>query len=638
MLLPTPDDSRLLSRAVDLSHLTRWSFPLQSSPSCQPAWGLCTWSTVSPLRVLDWRCAIWSGSYSSLFTWRSIVLSVFLILLQLCCVEFCLRVCRCLNNWPCHSELHVQRCSIRAFATDPGAESSSAVTDCVVAVVSLWSVWSGPLGQMPPPAHVSVIRHASCIGIADVSFTCSDPVGAVLPASNLIVVSILTCTWWFSFDHCHEIHCHVVICQQSLVSPVHRPGPSVSSCSGTSHDLLFCSNTFSARLSLSQTINILASLPCLLLSMLFDCTPICIGTKLLSMYCCVLVIWGSPSALVCSSQFLCFPRWDKLQLAHPPSSAQSHLSWCRRSLSPVTDTRVSVLHPLVAVSVCLSVCKRTRSSGVQQTLAPILSRTAFSLRALRSHMHCETPVQCFHHRKCAAHLRVESLVESRCRRFFCRRGFQFVPLVHGSEIWSQFEQPIRTFIGSSCVVDEAFWTCFTSSFLVALRIVASTWYCWSCTFKCWMAIVICSTGVDMVCWYAVLPAVLNSRIHRGCPRLIPSSVRSHWPRSLLTVLTPVSPWALRSTLSHSELSASTRQQVSMPVFRDSITVSFFREATITGLRYHDVNLWDGSCTQGMILSDWTTLLNLCVSSTAHMLSQSSSVPWQVCSQIVLKCL
>ena len=27
------------------------------------------------------------------------------------------------------------------------------------------------------------------------------------------------------------------------------------------------------------------------------------------------------------------------------------------------------------------------------------------------------------------------------------------------------------------------------------------------------------------------------------------------------------------------------------------------------------------CTQGMILSDWTTLLDLCVSSTAHILSQ-----------------
>ena len=33
------------------------------------------------------------------------------------------------------------------------------------------------------------------------------------------------------------------------------------------------------------------------------------------------------------------------------------------------------------------------------------------------------------------------------------------------------------------------------------------------------------------------------------------------------------------------------------------------------------------CTQGMVLTDWTRLLDLCVSSTAHILSQSSLVPW-----------
>ena len=48
----------------------------------------------------------------------------------------------------------------------------------------------------------------------------------------------------------------------------------------------------------------------------------------------------------------------------------------------------------------------------------------------------------------------------------------------------------------------------------------------------------------MVCWHAVLPGVLNSRIHRGCPRLIPS----------LTAASPGAP-------------CSTRQQVSNPVFR-----------------------------------------------------------------------
>ena len=55
------------------------------------------------------------------------------------------------------------------------------------------------------------------------------------------------------------------------------------------------------------------------------------------------------------------------------------------------DSRVRVLHPPVAVSVCrLCVGKTTRSSGVQQTLAPILSRTASILRISRSHLHCDT--------------------------------------------------------------------------------------------------------------------------------------------------------------------------------------------------------------------------------------------------------
>ena len=97
---------------------------------------------------------------------------------------------------------------------------------------------------------------------------------------------------------------------------------------------------------------------------------------------------------------------------------------------------------------------------------------------------------------------------------------------------------------------------------------------------------------------------------------------------------------------------STSQQVSIPVFRDLITVAFFREATITApLPCCECMRWDDTythvfcagrraagsvshmftralivCTQGMILSDWTTLLDLCVSSAAHTLSQSSSIP------------
>ena len=48
------------------------------------------------------------------------------------------------------------------------------------------------LDRCLPPAHVSVIKRFSHVEIADMSFTRSDPVGAVLPASNFILVSIMT--------------------------------------------------------------------------------------------------------------------------------------------------------------------------------------------------------------------------------------------------------------------------------------------------------------------------------------------------------------------------------------------------------------------------------------------------------------
>ena len=86
---------------------------------------------------------------------------------------------------------------------------------------------------MPPPEHVSIIRHVLHVGIADVSLTRPDPVGAVLPASDLIVVSTNIVTW----SAAHPLLCYSVGCLQSLVSTLHRPSPSVSSCFGTLHDL-----------------------------------------------------------------------------------------------------------------------------------------------------------------------------------------------------------------------------------------------------------------------------------------------------------------------------------------------------------------------------------------------------------------
>ena len=83
----------------------------------------------------------------------------------------------------------------------------------------------------------------------------------------------------------------------------------------------------------------------------------------------------------------------------------------------------------------------------------------------------------------------------------------------------------------------------------------------------------------MVCWHAVLPAVLNPRIQRGCPRfeLWLQSLSDCFALILLTVLTPASPGAPCSTLStrSSPLRQSTSLYSSVPRL-DRI----FREATI----------------------------------------------------------
>ena len=65
--------------------------------------------------------------------------------------------------------------------------------------------------------------------------------------------------------------------------------------------------------------------------------------------------------------------------------------------------------------------------------------------------------------------------------------------------------------------------------------------------------------------------MLNSCIHRDCPRLI-RALTAATDRLLrfLTGLTPASPGALRSTLSLGAL-CSIRQQVTIPVFREAIT-------------------------------------------------------------------
>ena len=97
----------------------------------------------------------------------------------------------------------------------------------------------------------------------------------------------------------------------------------------------------------------------------------------------------------------------------------------------------------------------------------------------------------------------------------------------------------------------------------------------------------------MVCWHAVLPAVHNSRIHRGCPRFIPipRSDCSHCPTaslSLDSLDTSVSRGSLLHAF-HSELSAPPNNKSRLQC---SVTESLFRSSVKqqSRLRYHVVNV------------------------------------------------
>ena len=93
------------------------------------------------------------------------------------------------------------------------------------------------------------------------------------------------------------------------------------------------------------------------------------------------------------------------------------------------------------------------------------------------------------------------------------------------------------------------------------------------------------------CWHAVLPAVLNSRIRRGCPRWIPSSDCSHCPTASLSLDRLDTSVSRSSPLHafHSELSAPPDNKSR---FQCSVTQSRFRSSVKqqSRLRYHVVNV------------------------------------------------
>ena len=151
---------------------------------------------------------------------------------------------------------------------------------------------------------VSVIRHVSHVGIADMSFTRSDPVGAVLPASDLIVVSILTHADDDFLLTCGTVTRNVVTWSSASGATaavlLRRDFAVTGFPSATSRSFslvllwdlvrpvsLSSRNTFSDRhLSLSRTIRSLR--PCRLCPC--PCSSAAHRSALLSAYCCVLVI------------------------------------------------------------------------------------------------------------------------------------------------------------------------------------------------------------------------------------------------------------------------------------------------------------------------------------------------------------
>ena len=234
----------------------------------------------------------------------------------------------------------------------------------------------------------------------------------------------------------HPLLCYSVGILQSLVSHLHRPRSSVLSCSGTSHDLPLCnSNTFSdSRLSLSQTIRSLRPCNACSLFMLFGCTPICTGTRLLSMYCCVLVI--SRFSFRTFFQLAILVLSQMIQASTRPSSILSTFTSVMMSSITVSDDWLSSVGTSSLELCRYVVFASARQHVPQESNKPWLpfSHELPSPCEHLAHTCIATPVQCLHHHEYVVHLRAERSVESRCRRFFCRRGFQPVPLVHGSEI------------------------------------------------------------------------------------------------------------------------------------------------------------------------------------------------------------
>ena len=225
------------------------------------------------------------------------------------------------------------------------------------------------------------------------------------------------------------------------------------------------------------------------------------------------------------------------------------------------------------VSVCrLYVGKTTRSSGVQQTLPPILSRAASILRIPRSHLHCDICTV-------SSSSRVQSTSACWASRWVSVSTILLSSLVPACSAGPRLRDKISVWWSTwhSEPASQVHFSLIGESLPASLEIaevarttagrplspapLESTW------------------SLRFLCWHAVLPQLsYPQRVAHVWFEL----GYSHCPTaslSLLTGLTPASPELPAPRFPLGAL-RSTRQQVSIPVFRDAITVPLFREATI----------------------------------------------------------
>ena len=268
---------------------------------------------------------------------------------------------------------------------------------------------------MLPPANVSVIRHVSQVGIADVSLARLDSVGAVLPASDLIVVSILTRAHDVFLLPCGTVTRNIVtkssqgvcshwfpLCISQILQP--RPGPGL--CTACLPAMITLSSD--RRLSLTQTFFFLASLPRLLLPFALRLHTDLHWHKI------------AVNALLCSRDL-------EVLLSHLYTARDSCAFPDGTSFDSLVlhSQHIHIRHDFIDHSLSY-LCRYVVFASATQHI-PQESKKPWVPFPHELPPPCEslvhtcivTPVQCLHHHEYVVHQHAELSDESRRRRLFC---------------------------------------------------------------------------------------------------------------------------------------------------------------------------------------------------------------------------